>query len=824
MYGGLPKKRAFLSRIAVASMLETSGKQPEMLQNYFKTTLRILSRRRGSFLFNITGLTLGISASVILFLLVDFQTSFDKFNTHFERIYRVTTVSDGGTGKDYQPGVPAVLPGALAEEFPEAEKITFASYRSGATILIPKADGTYKKFEESKGVVFAQPSFFDLFDRVTVEGDPQKTLTSPNQAVISTSLADKYFRGQDPVGKVIRYDTLDFVVGAVIADYADNTDFPFNLMFSQVTIARAQEDEGWGSIWSDNQCYFLLKEGADIRQLETRMPDFVTKYLGDDNWDHQTFLFQPVSDLHFDTRFSNYNYSSVSMGVIAMLSVIGIFLIITACINFINLTTAEAIKRSKEVGIRKTLGGSKSQLVRQFLGETAIVTFLAMVISLGVVQVSLQVLNPFLHQSLSLDLAGDMNLVLYLAGVFVVVSLLSGLYPAFTLSGYNPVTALKNQMHNKKSSGFWMRKSLVAFQFIISQFFIFGTIVLIAQMRYFQHKDLGFAQDAVINIPVPGQADDQKKKTLAIELERIQGVEQVSLSSTPPSSGSTSSTSFTVDGIDQNFSTQVKQVDADYAKLYQLELLAGTVLPPSDTPVAHVVNEKLVKLVGFKHPEEIIGRNLTMWGRTLPVVGVVKDFHATSLRREIEPIVLRSEIGGYHTASIKVNSPDVARMVDEIKQTWESFFPESVFDYSFLDERIKQFYEGEQRMSVLLGIFTTLAIFIGCLGLFGLATYMINQKTKEIGVRKVLGATVSGIMLIFSREYVRLVLIGFAVAAPWSWYVMNSWLNTFAYKITIGWWVFALGVFTTFLIAMVTVGYRSYRAAARNPINSLRYE
>ncbi|NJM24638.1 MAG: FtsX-like permease family protein [Bacteroidia bacterium] len=795
-----------------------------MLQNYLITTLRILSRRRGSFLFNVTGLTLGISASVILFLLVDFQTSFDTFNTNFQRIYRVTTVSDGSSEKDYQPGVPAVLPGALAEEFPEAEKITFTSYRSGATILIPKADGTYSKFEEPKGVVFAQPSFFDLFDRSTVEGDPQKTLASPNQAVVSTSLAEKYFRGQDPIGKIIHYDTLDFVVGAVIPDYADNTDFPFNLMFSQITIARGLEDEGWGSISSNNQCYFLLKEGIDIKQLEARMPDFVTKYLGDDNWDHQTFLFQPMSDLHFDTRFSNYNYSSVSKGVIAMLSVIGIFLIITACINFINLTTAEAIKRSKEVGIRKTLGGSRSQLVRQFLGETATITLLAMVLSLGVVQVSLQFLNPFLHQSLSLDLTGNMSLVAYLVGVFLIVSLLSGLYPAFTLSGYNPVTALKNQLDNKRSSGFWMRKSLVAFQFIISQFFIFGTIVLIAQMRYFQQKDLGLPKDAVINVPIPGQTDDQKKKTLAIEFARIQGVEQVSLSSTPPSSGSTSATSFTVDGIDQNFTTQVKQVDAEYTKLYKLELLAGTTLPPSDTPVAHVVNERLVKLMGFQQPEEILGRNLTMWGRTLPVVGVVKDFHATSLRREIEPIVLRSEIRGYYTASLKINSPDVARMVSKIKQTWESFFPESVFDYTFLDERIKQFYEGEQKMSILLGIFTTLAIFIGCLGLFGLATYMINQKTKEIGVRKVLGASVSGIMLIFSREYVQLVAIGFIVAAPLSWYVMNGWLDTFAYKITIGWWVFVLGVLTTFLIAMCTVGYRSYRAAVRNPINSLRYE
>jgi ABC-type antimicrobial peptide transport system permease subunit len=794
-----------------------------MLRNYFKTAIRNLIRQRGSAVFNIAGLTLGITASLILFLLVTYLTGFDTFHSNFERIYRVVTESDRNNGKDYQPGIPAVLPLAFREDFPEAEEVTFTSYRSGALILIPESNGEFKKFSEDRGVVFAQPNFFKIFDRSFISGSAEKGLDDPNEAVISKKLALKYFGSLDVLGEMLQYNSEQYKITGVMEDNNLSTDFPFELMLSQITIAKSQEDEGWGSIWSDNQCYFLLRDGHSIKELERRMPAFVDKYLGEDNWDNQTFNLQPLKNLHFDTRYSNYNYNTVSKSVIVALAVIAAFLIVTACINFINLTTAEAIKRSKEVGIRKTLGSSRGQLIRQFLGETSLVTLIAILFSLGLAQVALQFLNPFIKLELSLMVLENTKLFLFLGGTFFVVSVLSGLYPALTLSGYKPVSALKNQISNRFSSGYFLRKSLVGFQFFISQFFIFGTIVLITQMKYFQRTDLGFNKDAVITVPIPN-SDLSTKKSLRNELERISGIEKVSLSTTAPTSGSVSATGFTIEGNDQNFTTQVKQADDRYVDLFELRMIAGKSLPESDTAIAFIVNEKLVKTIGYENPEDILGRQIEMWGRKLPVVGVVKDFHAVSLRREIEPIVIQSDFGSYRTASIKVSSADIPKTINDVKSVWESLFPQHIFDYQFLDERIRQFYEGEKKMSVLLSIFTSMAIFIGCLGLFGLATFMTNQKTKEIGVRKVLGASVTSIVLIFSKEYIKLIIIAFALAVPVSWFVMGAWLNEFAYKIEIGAWIFITGVSITILISILTVGYRSVRAATRNPVNSLRYE
>jgi ABC-type antimicrobial peptide transport system permease subunit len=800
-----------------------------MLRNYFVTAVRNLWRSKGSTIINLSGLTLGIASSLVLFLMVRFQSSFDNFHSKKDRIYRVVTSSDGNQGRDYTPGVPPVLPEAFKNDFPEAEEVLFTSYRDGGLVTIPQKEGEPKKYEEERGIVYTQPNYFNIFDRKILRGDGAKGLDDPNEAVISKKAALKYFGKEDALGEVLSFEKRDFKVTAIVDDYPSNTDFPFDILLSFVTIKKEKDEVGWNGIWSDEQCYFLLKKDASLEAMEKRMPSFIKKYHSE-NRDNRNFAFQPLAEIHYDDRFSNYNYNTTSKQTLTALGLVGIFLIITACINFINLVTAEAIKRSKEVGIRKSLGSSRAQLIAQFLGESSLVTLISVVVAITLTQLALGVLNPFLNLKLSLDFLNDSGLWLFLSIVTITVAVLSGLYPSLVVSGFKPVFAIKNNMNNRNSSGYALRRGLVVMQFFISQFFIMGTIVLISQMNYFHNKDLGFRKDAIVNIPIPERENPvngegtSKMRTLRDETTRLAGVEIASLCNNPPSSGSVSGTDFQIEGKDDRYGTQVKLVDSHYLELFGLSLLAGDNLADLDTAQGFIVNEKLSSMVGYKNPNEIIGKRIKMWGKTLPVVGVVKNFHTVSLQDPIEATIMLNRIRNYQTLSLKLNPATLQESIKQVQQKWEAAYPDFIFSYEFMDVQVKEFYEQEEKMSVMLTMFTCLAIFIGCLGLFGLATFMANQKTKEVGVRKVLGASVESIIVMFSKEYARLIVLGFLLAAPIAWFVMNKWLDKFAYKIEIGPSIFIAGLGITALIAVVTVGYKSFAAATANPVKSLRSE
>lgn len=803
-----------------------------MLKNYFTVAFRNLLRQKGSAILNISGLTLGVTASIILFLLLQHLKSFDTFQSKYDRIYRVVTSSDGNDGKNYTSGIPSVLPPAFRLDFPEAEEVVFTQYNSNALILVPQKNGESKKFQEEAGVVYTESNFFRIFDGTMLIGDASKSLDEPNEAIISKKLAKKYFDREDVVGEIIKYGEKEYKIGAVMADPPNNTDFPFTLMLSYETIRKEIEEHGWNSIWSDEQCYFLLKEGESIASVESRMDDFTKKHNNERNFDNTRYGIQTLADLHFDDRYGNYSYNTVSKASLMAMGIIGAFLILTACINFVNLATAEAIKRSKEVGIRKTLGSARSQLVLQFLGETFLVTLVAVVVSVCLAQVALTFLNPFLQMDLSISLLANETLLIFIVAILMIVTLLSGTYPAFVLSGFKPALALKSQAGVKSSSGYWLRQGLVVVQFVISQFFIIGTIVIIAQTNYFRNKELGFRQNAIINIPIPEQESPStdstvsKMRTLKTEIDRLAGIELSSLCYTPPASGRVSGTGFIMEGEtdDQAKDTQVKPADGNYIKLFNLKLIAGTNLMDGDTAVSFVVNRKFTEVAGFANPADIVGKRIRVWRRVLPVVGVVENFHTTDLRSNIEPTVLMNRIRNYGTLSVQVNPLSVQSSIPEIRKLWEAAYPNHLFEYSFMDEAIREFYDGEGRMSVLLTIFTSLAIFIGCLGLFGLAAFMANQKTKEIGVRKVMGASVESIVFMFCRQFIKLIGIGFVLAGPLAWFTMKEWLSEFAYRIDLSAWIFLAGLAVTLLIALVTVGYRSMRAATTNPVKSLRYE
>ncbi len=801
-----------------------------MVKNYLTTAWRNVLAQRSSAAFNVAGLTLGISSSLVLFLMVSFMASFDDFHSKRDRIYRIVTESRGNA-TDYQPGVPSVLPDAFRSDFPKVEQVVFASYRAGSLINIPRDGKESIKFKEEEGVVYTEPSFFRIFDREVVSGDALSGLDQPNEAVISVSLAKKYFGREDAVGETLEFENRPYTIAAVVADAPSNTDLPFDLMLSYVTIKSEKEVSGWNSISSDDQCFFLLKENEEIQSVMAGLPAFSTKYLGEDDFDNTAFKVQALRDMHFDDRYGTLSYNTVPKEILVALSIIALVLVITACVNFVNLSTAEAIKRSKEVGVRKSLGGTRAQLILQFLGETTFITVVSILLALGCTQVALEYLNPFLEMDLSLNFDRNAALWIYLAAVAVGVSALSGLYPAFVMSAFKPALVLKNKISNRGSSGYNLRRGLVVLQFFISQLLIIVTIVIVRQMDYWEERDLGFARDATVFVPIPESEEpaaastrESRMRTLRDEMLAVPGVVLASLSSTPPSSGSTSRTNFSVDGVAGEYTTQVKQVDGNYVDLFKLELLAGNDVEDYDTARGFLVNETFARTVGFGEPVDILGKNISLWGRRLPVVGVVKDFNTTSLTNPIEPTILFNRMRGYRTLSVKIDMRQSEEVLAELKRRWEATYPEHLFEYEFLDESIKQFYEGQRKMSLLLGSFTTLAIFIGCLGLFGLAAFMANQKTKEIGVRKVLGASVTSIIVMFSREFLVLIFIGFVLAAPLGWWAMNAFLQEFAYKIEPGVGMMFLALVITVVIALLTVGYRSIRAATVNPVQSLRYE
>lgn len=797
-----------------------------MIRNYLKIGWRNLTRNKSYAFINIFGLSLGIACSIVIFAFVSYQLSFDTFHKNKDRVYRlVTEWHDDEVG--HSAAVPSPLGRAFRSEYTYAEKVARVIDYNDALVAIPTGK-ELKKFNEEPGVVYTEPAFFDILDFPLLKGDKKTFLNNPNSAAITEKLAKKYFGNEDPMGKTIRVNNhTDFLITGVLKDIPPNTDRRQEIFLSYQNL-KAQStwianDSSWGGVYSGSQCYVLLKPNVTPEQANAGLKQLVMKnYTGRDQkvW---FFKLQPLNDVHFNTDFDG----EADKKYLWAFFFIGLFLIITACVNFINLATAQALNRSKEIGIRKVLGSLPSQVFWQFISETALITLFAIVLALGFAYFALPFVNGLFQTQITLHLFSNVPLLLFLLVVGVLVTFLSGSYPGLILARFQPVLALKSKLSQKHIGGFSLRRVLVVTQFAISQMLIIGTIVIASQMRFTQTTDLGFNKDALVMLPLPIN-DKVKMNTLRTRVAGVNGVENEALCLGAPAWGSNNNTSARFDNrdADEHWSINLKYADDNYLKTFGIKLIAGRNIFPSDSIKEFLVNETFIKKLGLTSPDQVIGKRLAINGgsQSAPIVGVVKDFYNYSFHSTISAICIMTSTQNYRNLAVKINKKNAQSTLASFEKIWNETYPEYFYSHQFVDDRIRRFYERDTVMLKLIEVFAAIAVLIGSLGLYGLVSFMAVRKTKEIGLRKVLGASIKSILWLFGKEFTKLLLIAFVIASPVAWWAMTKYLQDFEHKIKISAGIFVLAILCTFTIAALTVGYRSIKAALTNPVKSLRTE
>ncbi|HVI46029.1 MAG TPA: ABC transporter permease [Chitinophaga sp.] len=798
-----------------------------MFKNYFTVAWRNLRRNKAYAIINTVGLSLGIACAILIFTIVRYHLTFDSFHANRERIYRIITEFHDETVTHTQ-GVPGPLGKALRTDFSLMDKTARIVSYWDALLAVSGKTGT-KKFREEAGIAFTEPSFFDIFNFPLLQGDRKTILAAPNEAVITEAVAIRYFGSvANAMGRVIRFDNkINFTVTGILKDLPANTDTRQQVFVSYSNLKEQNSytasDDSWGGVYSETRCYVLLKPSVTSAQLDKALGLTIQKYYNDKDKQVWRFRAFPLATVHFDANFA----SAIDKRYLWGLALIGLFLIVTACVNFVNLATAQALSRSKEVGVRKVLGGLRTQLFWQFIAETALITLMAAVAACVIAWIAMPYLSQLLDVNLQLPLFNSSGLPLFLLLLVIVVTFLSGAYPGLVMARFQAVLSLKGGLSQRHIGGFSLRRILVITQFAICQMLVIGAIVIASQLYYSRTTDLGFNKDAVVMVPIPSQ-DKAKISTLRKQLAAIPGVENASFCFRAPASGNVNATGVRYDSRRENehWSTNMKDADDQYLSTFGLTLVAGRNFFPSDTTREFVVNETFVRKLNITSPQEVIGKMLYMDGgeKKGPIVGVVKDFYTRSFHSEIDPLCMAPAWYQYISCGVKINTHNLKSSMTAIEHTWNETFPEYLFTYEFLDDSIAKFYKQDMLILRLVEILTGIAIFIGCLGLYGLVSFMAVQKTREIGVRKVLGANVSHILWLFGKEFSQLLLIAFVIAAPIAWYVMYRYLQDFKYHIQIDGKIFAASILCSFIVAALTVSYHAVRAALSNPIKNLRTE
>ncbi|MBO0937484.1 ABC transporter permease [Fibrella sp. HMF5335] len=801
-----------------------------MLRNYITIALRNLRKNQAYALINITGLGLGVGCALLLFALVRYHFQTDRHHARFDRIYRITTLFNLPDGAFHTPGVPMVFGKTLRTDYPDIEQVAMLDEWEDPMVAVAAGGQVDRKFKDShtKGA-FVEPAYFNLFDYTWLSGGPAD-LNQPGTVVLEAKLAKRYFGTTNAVGKTLKLDARYPVrVVGVFADYRDNTDFGYTIMPSWASWEGMHGQkmlDDFNNINSSTLCFVLLNNRFTAANWAQQMLTFVKKHKNAEGAAVTRWSMQPLADVHFSTE-----HGGVSRGLLASLFAIGLLLIGTACINFVNLATAQALNRSREVGVRKVLGSTRGQLFSQFLGETTVIVLLATAAGLLIFSYGLQLTQTYLHGAFRFTFYFEPALIAWLGLILLGVVLLAGLYPALVLAGFKPVVALAGKITSRQAGGFAVRRGLVVAQFAISQVLVIGLVVVSSQLAYVRNKDLGFIRHAILTVRLPfvPQQDLTKMRTFKQLAQALPNVQKFSYSmSGAPQSGWESNTQIQYDTRAEEEKWQVQQArfDADYVDLYGLKLVAGRNMQPSDTAREALVNETFVRKIGAKSPADVLGKFIHQDSsrRNYEIVGVMKDYNQLSLKQEIKPLFITTRAANYYAANIQVQTGNFQQVISQLGALYNRVYPDSYFDSRFVDDEIEERYQEEQTMGKLVNFFAAVALLIGCMGLYGLVLFMVSQKTKEIGVRKVLGASMGSILWLFGREFSRLIAIAFVLAVPVAWWVMRGWLQTFEYKINLGPGVFALALLATVIVAALTVSFQSIRAALMNPVKSLRSE
>jgi predicted permease len=816
-----------------------------MFKNYFTIAVRTLLKNKVLTSINVLGLAIGISASLVIYLLVNYHFSFDHFEKDGNRIYRVVSKFSFSGEVYHNSGVRSPMANAMSKEITGLEAVVpFRTWNSDSKVTVPAAGKEPMIYKKQNEMVFADERFFNLIGYQWLAGSAKTALLQPYQTVLTESKAKLYFPSLSPaqaVGKDIYIDdTVHATVTGVVKDIAYNTDFTFKTFISRATLESTSLKPGDWDSWNNTngatQLFVKLSAGTSVAKVETAMNAMIDMYDKKEPGDNSKSecKLQPLSDLHFNGDYGGYTNAIANRPTLYSLLVVAAILLLLGCINFINLTTAHASQRAKEIGIRKTMGSSRKQLVFQFLSETFLLTLIATILSVLLAPLILQAFSGFLPADLHFKEIAKPAIVLFLVLLVVIVTVISGFYPAIILSAFKPVLVLKNQAYanTAKTRNVWLRKSLTVSQFVIAQVFIMGVILVSKQITYSLNKDMGFKKDAIVYTQT-NYYDTVKsnKYTLLNKLNAIPEIAMVSLSTSPPSSGNTwSSTMKYKDGKNEiENDVQQKYADTNYVKLYQLQFLAGNNYAASDTVNAFVINKTYANALGFKDPQQAIGKKLEWSDKQFPITGVIADFNQHSLHEPVKPLAIGSWNDPERTISIALEPQNTDGTlwksgIAKIEKAWKEIYPNEDFEFQFYDESIAKYYDAEKKTSSLLMWATGLAIFISCLGLLGLVIHTTTHRTKEIGVRKVLGASIKQIVTMISKDFILLVLVAFVIAAPLAWIGMSKWLENFAYRTEISWWIFFLGGVAMIIISVVTLSFQTIKAAMMNPVKSLRTE
>lgn len=801
-----------------------------MIKNFFKVAFRSITRQKGFSFLNIAGLTLGLTACLLISLFVWDEKQFDRHITEGDRVYRVYYDITGNDGANANASTSPMIATALQQNFPEVEKAArFLNIQNKAFF-----EAGDKRMYEEEGILTEQ-AFFDVFPIPFKYGSSINALSDPTSIILSEEMAEKYFGKENPVGKEIIRNKNPYKIKGVFKT-SSKFHLPVNYIFS-LAVAQIPEEQmqNWG--WYQFYNYVKLKKGVDAEALHVKFQKYAHPFLNSGEGSSVfTPHFQPLHKVHLYS--SDFKYDIAKRGNITyvkVLSLIAVFILLIACFNFVNLATARSLQRAKEVGVRKAVGAHRKQLILQFLAETVLLSFISIIISVALTFVLLPWLNHFTEKDIIFPLFSNPVVSIFLLLLTMLVGILSGIYPALVLSHFNPVKVLKGSFTGDSLPGKipWLRHGLVVVQFSLSVLLIISAIVVIRQTNYLHNKDLGFNKEQILFFPI--RSDSLMKNYDAFKNELLQSplVSSVSVGYGFPGDQFGDGMMTVPRNGEQKKATQM-MVDHDYIKTLGLDLISGRDFSremKTDKDHAFIINETAVKELGLGTPQKAIGETLLWptWEKSDSmkrgqVIGVVKDFHFKSLYDKVEPAVLQIYPNAYSKVAVKVKTAGIQNSLAHVKSVWNKFSPSYPLEYKFLDDSYETMYKAEDKLKDLLSIFTAVTILVACLGLFGLAAYAAEQRRKEIGIRKVLGATVQGVVMLLSKDFVKLVLISLLVASPVAWYFLNKWLEDFAYRINIGWWVFIAAGMIAVFIAVVTVSFQAIKAAVANPVKSLRTE